>query len=154
MSRIHDEDIRGEGLPVLWNDRKHHLWFPLSFTKYKVDAERLYISKGLLSSREDECLLYRILDVTLTRSLGQRLCGTGTIELNTKDRSTPVVRLENISQSKRVKQLISELIEKSRMRHNLVGRDMYGSSAHIDPVEMDPDLLDDMDMEIPPPHHF
>ena len=153
MSRINEDSLKREVLPVLWNDRKHHLWFPLSFTKYKGDAERLYINKGLLSSREDECLLYRILDVTLTRSLGQRLCGTGTIELNTKDRSTPIIRLENISRSKEVKQLLSETIEKSRMRHNLVGRDMYGSSAHIDPVEMDPDLVDEFGPEGPPPHH-
>lgn len=152
MSRINNEDLKREALPIIWNDRKHHLWFPLSFTKYKIDAERLYINKGFLASREDECLLYRILDVTLTRSFGQRIFGTGTIELNTKDRSTPVIRLENVGQSKDVKQLISELIEKSRVRHNIVGRDMYGSSGHIDPMEMDPDLFDEDGMGGPPPH--
>ena len=52
-----------------------------------------------------------------------------------------------------MKQLLSETIEQSRMRHNLVGLDMYGSSAHIDPVEMDPDLVDEFGLGGPPPHH-
>ena len=33
--------------PIIWQDRKHHLWFPWSFTKYYIQDERLMI-----------CLLY------------------------------------------------------------------------------------------------
>ena len=31
---------------IIWKDRKHHLWFPFSFTKYRVDSTRLYINSG------------------------------------------------------------------------------------------------------------
>ena len=109
--------------------------FPISFTKYTVGNGRLYVNSGFLSSREDECLLYRITDITLYRSLPQRIFGTGTIELHTKDRSTPVIRLENIAKSAQVKRVLSDLIEKEREDIKVVGRDMYGAVSHIDPME-------------------
>lgn len=129
---------------VVWNDRKHWLWFPFSFTKYSVQNGRLYVNSGFLASREDECLLYRITDITLTRSIGQRLCGTGTIQLNTKDRSTPIIYLRNIRRPVEIKRMLSNMIEDEREKHNIVGRDMYGASSHIDPMEFDPDMDGDM----------
>ncbi len=128
---------------IIWKDRKHHLWFPFSFTKYRVDSTRLYINSGLFSSREDECLLYRVMDISLTRSLGQKIFGTGTIEMNTKDRSTPVIHLENIKDPAYVKDLLSERVEAERIRNRVVGKDMYGSSSHIDSMEIDTDDHDD-----------
>ena len=125
---------------VIWSDRKHHLWFPISFTRYSVEGGRLYINSGIFASREDECLLYRILDISMTRTLLQRLFGTGTIELNTKDRSTPVIRLENISRPQEVKRMLSRMIEEDRRSKGVEGKDMYGASGHYDHAEgIDPD---------------
>ena len=138
MGKAENGEIR-EVTANIWEDRKHHLWFPISFTKYTVGNGRLYVNSGFLSSREDECLLYRITDFTLYRSLPQRIFGTGTIELHTKDRSTPVIRLENIAKSAQVKRGLSDLIEKEREDKKVVGRDMYGAVSHIDPVEFDGD---------------
>ena len=138
MGKAENGEIR-EVTANIWEDRKHHLWFPISFTKYTVGNGRLYVNSGFLSSREDECLLYRITDITLYRSLPQRIFGTGTIELHTKDRSTPVIRLENIAKSAQVKRVLSDLIEKEREDKKVVGRDMYGAVSHIDPVEFDGD---------------
>ena len=134
MGKAENGEIR-EVTANIWEDRKHHLWFPLSFTKYTVANGRLYVNSGFLSSREDECLLYRITDITLFRSLPQRIFGTGTIELHTKDRSTPTIRLENIARAVEVKRVLSDLIEKEREEKHVVGRDMYGAASHIDPME-------------------
>ena len=138
MSAVRDAGTRRKKDEIIWSDRKHHMWFPLSFTKYYITNERLYSRSGFISSREDECLLYRVLDISLTRSLGQRLFGTGTIEMNTKDRSNPVIRLENIKNPVNVKRLISDLIDEERDLKNITGKDMYGSSSHFDPVETPP----------------
>ena len=135
MSKIENGEIREIGSNIIWQDRKHHLWFPISFTKYSVGDGRLYINSGLLSSREDECLLYRITDISLTRSLAQRIFGTGTIEMNTKDQSTPLIRLENVAHSVEVKRMLSNLIEKEREEKKVVGRDMYGAAGHLDDIE-------------------
>lgn len=135
MGKIENGEIREIESTIIWQDRKHHLWFPISFTKYSVGDGRLYVTSGLLSSREDECLLYRITDISLTRTLLQRVCGTGTIELNTKDQSTPVIYLENIGHSVETKRMLSNLIEKEREEKRVVGRDMYGASSHLDDME-------------------
>ena len=132
MSNVENGDFRQVTEEMIWEDRKHHLWFPISFTKYSIGNGRLYMNSGFLSSREDECLLYRITDVSMVRSFAQRIFGTGTIELNTKDRSTPIIRLENIGNPVAVKRMISDLVEKDREEKNVVGRDMYGASSHLD----------------------
>ena len=72
MGKAENGEIR-EVTANIWEDRKHHLWFPISFTKYTVGNGRLYVNSGFLSSREDECLLYRITYITLYRSLPQRI---------------------------------------------------------------------------------
>lgn len=139
MSKIENGVIQEIESTIIWQDRKHHLWFPISFTKYSVGDGRLYMNSGLLSSREDECLLYRITDISLTRTLAQRIFGTGTVELNTKDQSTPIIRLENISHPVEVKRMLSNLIEKEREEKNVVGRDMYGAAGRLDNLDHDLD---------------
>ena len=145
-NNIETAEIREVGKDEIWQDRKHHLWFPISFTKYSIENGRIYTNSGLLSSREDECLLYRVTDITLTRSLGQKIFGTGTIHMNTKDRTTPVSHLENIKNPVQVKRMISNLIEKEREEKHVVGRDMYGASGNMSDAEMDFDC-DDHDLD-------
>lgn len=132
MGRTQNSEQQEAGGGTIWKDRKHHLWFPLSFTKYEVADGRLYVTTGILSSREDECLLYRITDISLTRSFAQRIFGTGTIELVTQDRSTPVICLENIANSSEVRRILSKLIEKERKEKEVVMTSPYGLEEHGD----------------------
>ena len=61
---------------AVWQDRKHTLFgLPWSFTRYRLDEERLYIVTGFFNNTEDEIRLYRITDITLKRSFGQKLLG-------------------------------------------------------------------------------
>ena len=54
----------------VWKDRKRIFFgLPWTFTKYALTEEKLYIETGVLSKREEEVRLYRIMDVTLKRSL-------------------------------------------------------------------------------------
>lgn len=135
MNHIENAEIRELEECMIWEDRKHHLWFPLSFTKYSIGDGRLYINSGLLSSREDECLLYRVTDITLTRTLTQKIFGTGTIHMNTRDHSTPIVRLENIKNSVQVKRMISNLVEQERAQKHVAGREMYGAAGQVENPE-------------------
>ena len=67
--------------PILWTDKKRpFLGLPLSFTRYTLTEEKLMISSGFFNKREEEIRLYRIEDVTLNRTLGERICGVGTIQ--------------------------------------------------------------------------
>ena len=77
-----------------WEDRRHILWFPITFDKYRIARGRIYCTHGLLRQEEHECLLYRILDISYVRTLTNRMCGTGTIILRTQDASDPILTLK------------------------------------------------------------
>ena len=111
---------------ILWEDRKHWLWFPFSFTKYSLTADRLYSQHGFFNTHYDELLLYRVTDLCLTRSLGQKLCGTGTITLTCRGDAQRVVEIRNIKDSMAVKNKMSRMIEQIREERAVVGREFYG----------------------------
>ena len=71
---------------VKWKDRKRIIFgLPWSFTRYRLTDDKLIVSTGLFSINEEEIRLYRIMDVTLKRSLGERLWGLGTIHICSSD---------------------------------------------------------------------
>lgn len=117
---------------LIWEDRKHFMWFPWSFTKYYIENERLMIEAGLLKTTLDETLLYRIVDVTMVQTLTGKIFGTGDLIVKTKVDSNPEIVLKNISEPKKVRSLLSELVEDSRQRKNVVGREFYGEHSYVD----------------------
>ena len=75
-------------MEILWKDRKRHLGLPISFTKYSVtggENPRVFRETGLFNLKEEEVLLYRVRDLTLIRSFGQRIFGVGTIAIHSSD---------------------------------------------------------------------
>ncbi len=117
----------------LWKDRRHILWFPWTFDVYRIANGRIYTQSGLLRSEENECMIYRVLDISLKRTLLNRLCGTGTIILRTKDASDSILTIKNVKNSQQVKDLISDLVEQERRDKGLLGREMFGAGGgHMD----------------------
>lgn len=139
---------------IAWKDRKHWLWFPFSFTKYEVDDERLYVQKGFFSTSYDETLLYRIVDIRLVRSLGQKLCGTGTILVSVRVDQDSVIELKNIKKPMEVKRLLSKMIENVRNEKKVVGKEFYGimGGHHVngdaDDMDADSDGIPDHDVDM------
>ena len=119
-----------ENQKILWKDRKHIMWFPWSFTKYYIQNDRLMLESGLFHTTLDETLLYRIVDITMHQSLAGKLFNTGDIIIKSKADSTPEITLHNIVNPKRIRNLLSELVEESRRSRNVVCREFYESS-HI-----------------------
>ena len=124
---------------ILWKDRKRgFLGLPLSFTKYSLTKERLFVETGFINSVENEVRLYRILDVQMTRTLGQKMFGLGSINVLSSDASSKDFTIKNIKKPKYVKELLSELVEKQRDEKRVVNRELMASS-------IDDDELDDHD---------
>ena len=84
-------------MDLLWKERKR-IWcgLPLTFTVYSYDNERFYVKSGFLNQRQDEVRLYRIQDLTVTRSLSQRIFGMGTILVNSSDKTLGDFEIKNI----------------------------------------------------------
>ena len=124
---------------IIWKDRKRIAFaLPWTFTRYSLSDEKLVIDKGLLSRSEEEVRLYRILDVTLQRSLWQRLFGLGTIHCCSADKSTPEFDIKNIVKSADAKNLLSDLVEKCRDKKRVSSREyMQGGD---DDMDDDPEL--------------
>ena len=81
---------------ILWADKKRWLGLPWTFTKYEVDAERLYLRQGFWKTQVDETLLYRILDIKSSQTLGQRIFGVGSVTLYCTDRSNEQLELNRL----------------------------------------------------------
>lgn len=111
----------------IWSDRKR-LWcgLPWTFTVYSLSNDRLFVKSGLLSTREDEVRLYRILDISLKRTLIQRIFGLSTIELHSSDKTLGNFNLVNIKKGHDVKETLSQLVEEVRTEKRVTNREYMG----------------------------
>ena len=100
---------------LVWRERKRTLFgLPLSFTVYSLTNEILTIKTGFFNTKEEEIRLYRIMDITLNRTLGERIFGLGTIHCCSADKSTPEFDIKRIKHPREVRTLFSDLVEKAR----------------------------------------
>ena len=100
---------------TIWKDRKRPIFgLPLSFTKYILTEEKLIINTGFLAKTEEEIRLYRIMDITLNRKLGQRMLRIGTIHCCSADTSTPEFDIISVKMPHKVRDILSDTVEKER----------------------------------------
>ena len=104
---------------ILWSDRKRYFGLPISFTKYEVSEDRLFQTKGFLNLKYEEILLYRVRDLELSRSFGQRIFGVGTIKVSSSDKSNPELYILNVKEPAAVKELIHQQVEDMKIRRRV-----------------------------------
>ncbi|WP_289026733.1 PH domain-containing protein [uncultured Flavonifractor sp.] len=109
-------------MDTLWKDRKRHFGLPISLTRYSLvggDGPRVFREVGLFNLAEEEVLLYRVQDLSLKRSLWQRVFGVGTIALHSSDKTAPVLELVNVARPREVKELIFARVEAAKEARRL-----------------------------------
>ena len=122
-------------IEYIWQDRKRYFGMPLSFTRYGLSEDRLFLSVGFLNIRDEEVLLYRVRDINTSRTLWQRIFGMGTVTVMSSDKSMPVLTLKNVKDPVMVKEMLhSQVEEMKRKRRVRVGEIM---TDDIDGEEMD-----------------
>lgn len=127
-----------KGDQYIWRDRKRFLGMPLSFTRYALSDDRLFFSVGFFSIRDEEILLYRVRDVSVKRTLWQRMFGVGTVNVRSSDKTTPEVFLKNIKKPLVFKELLHKNVEEAKMRRRLRISEMNADFSNDD------DDLDDI----------
>ena len=131
-------------MSYLWSDRKRHLGLPLSFTRYAISEDRLFLSTGFLNIKDDEVLLYRIRDISMTRTLWQRLVGVGCITVQSSDQSTPTLVLQNVKHPVEVKELLHHQVEEMKIRRKVRFGEITTSCGHdLDDLDDEEDLQDE-----------
>ena len=123
----------------LWKDRKRYFGMPISFTRYCMSEDRLFVSEGFLNIKDDEILLYRVRDIDTKRSLWQRLFGVGTVTVMSSDKSMPTLELKNIKDPIAVKELIHTQVEEMKIRRRVRVGEIMGHDCDLD------DELDDFE---------
>ena len=109
-------------MTYIWQDRERTFQgLPLSFTKYMLNEERIFVEKGFFNAVLDEENLYRVRDVRVSRSLGQRIFGLGTVTVFATNGETV---LESIKNPIEVKEEIVRLVEEARKKHNIRASEM------------------------------
>ena len=126
---------------VLWHDRRRRLGLPLSFTRYRLTDERLFCETGFLNIREEEILLYRIRDLELKLTLGQRIFGVGSVYVHSSDKTKPTLELRNIKNPRTVKELLSREVEACKDKRRMQSMEIVDDGCEHDPD--DDGIMDD-----------
>ena len=137
MSR---KKLQVEPINYLWKDRKRFFGMPISFTRYRLSENRLFCETGCFSLKEEEVLLYRVRDLELKRSFGQRIFGVGTICVHSSDKTTPHLDLKNIKHPKEVKELIYQTVEDAKDARRMRTMEVMDDDSTMDSCD---DLLED-----------
>ena len=96
-------------MEYVYKERKRWIFLglPFTFTVYKVGEEILTVDKGFFTKFEEDCYIYKIQDVKLRTSIGERIFGLGTVVCYTGDTTDQVLELKHIKHSKVVKDYIA-----------------------------------------------
>ena len=112
-------------IEYIWKGKKCYFGLPISFTRYAVSEDRLFLSTGFFTIRDEEVLLYRIRDINTSRTLWQRIFGVGTITVISSDKSMPTLVMKNVKDPLEVKDMLhSQVEEMKRQRRVRVGEIM------------------------------
>lgn len=101
---------------AIWWDKKRYFGLKLSFTTYAISEDRLFRESGFLTRSYEEILLYRVRDISLTRSLWQRIFHVGTVTVHSSDKSSSTLEIVNVKAPKYVKELLHEHVEEAKER--------------------------------------
>lgn len=110
---------KGEAVNVIWADRRRYWGMPISFTRYSVVEKpdawvKIFYDKGLLSTIHEEVHAYRIFDISIRQSLGDKIFGVGTVILHCKDASSPYLYLMKVKDPFKVRDIIADVVERER----------------------------------------
>ena len=124
---------------VNFRERKRwvFLGLPFTFTVYTVKEDLITVQKGFLNKKENDCYMYKVQDVELLRSLGERIFGLGTVKCYTGDTTDPELYLTHVRNSKQIKDFILEVSEKTRQKRRTLNMlDIGAEGTDVDPTDL------------------
>ena len=121
---------------IMWHDRRRYFGLPLSFTKYALTEDTVVRETGLLNLKEENVLLYRVLDIELLRPLVQRIFGCGTIVLHSSDQTSPELRILSVKNPKAVKEQVFQAVEEAKLRRSMRTTELLDADDVLDGQEL------------------
>ena len=131
---------RKRGLLMNYKEKKRSMFLglPWTFTSYTITDEIITVDSGLLRKEENDCYLYKVIDVRLECTLMERIFGLGTVHCFTGDVTDPDLKLIHIKHAKEIKDYILRQSEQERLKRktlnmqHLDGKPSLGEMADTD----------------------
>ena len=113
------------------------LGLPFTFTKYVIKEDMITVDTGVFTKVENDCYMYKVQDVEHTASIWERMVGLGTIVCYTGDTTHPKLLIEQIRNSKQIKEFILKESEEARLKRRTVNMLDIGSGelGDIDDIQ-------------------
>lgn len=89
-------------------------YYDIKCRTYELTSERIITTHGIFSSTTDEMELYRIKDYRLVQPFYLRSLGLSNIQLETSDRTDPVIEIPAVPNGRDKLRQIRELVEQRR----------------------------------------
>lgn len=129
---------------MIYQEKKRtaFLGLPWTFTAYTVTDEIITVNSGFLNKTENDCYLYKVIDVRLETSLMERIFGLGTIHCFSSDVTHPDLRLQHIRRAKEIKDYILHQSEEARLKRktlntqSLDGNPLTGMMGQMDSCDL------------------
>ena len=110
-------------------ERKRWLFLglPWTFTIYRLKEDMVNVKSGFFKLEQNDCYMYKIVDVKLSQSFMERLCGLGTITCYTGDTTDKELVLKHIKNSEEIKNYLLKTSEEARIKRRTVNMLDIGS---------------------------
>ena len=92
------------------------LGLPFTFSKYVIKEDMITVDTGVFTKVENDCYMYKVIDVRLETTLMERILGIGTIHCFTGDVTDPDLKLQHIKNAKEIKDFILKQSEQERLK--------------------------------------
>lgn len=101
-----------------FRERKRWLFFgiPWTFTVYTVKEDMITINRGFLRKIEDDCYMYKVVDVRLITSFWERIFKLGTVVCYTGDTTDRQLIISHIKNARTIKDYILQVSEEARLK--------------------------------------
>lgn len=121
-----------------FNERKRWLFFglPFTFTKYHIVDDMITITEGLFKTTENDCYMYKVQDVEMTRSLAEKIVKVGTIICYTGDTTHPTLEIKHVRKCREIKEFILRASEEARLKRRTVNMLDIGTGEMTDIHDM------------------
>lgn len=113
------------------------LGLPFTFTVYTIREDLITVQEGFFNRKENDCYMYKVQDVELVRSLGERIFGLGTVKCYTGDTTDKELVISHVKNAKAIKDFILEVSEEARMKRRTMNMLNIGAG---DPEELEEEL--------------
>lgn len=130
MERVEDQEIA-------FYERKRIMFFglPWTFTRYYITEELITVKQGFFRVEENDCYMYKVQDIKLSATLGERMLGLGTITCYTGDVTNPTLVLRHIKHARDIKNYLLKTSEEARLKRRTL------NTLNIGAEEIDDDMM-------------